>query len=136
MKKSKSLLLIFSFMLLIFSCQKERESHTDSFVNLNGIWSDCNNGDFDNCYAVFSTIGDSIYMGHYLEYQNQPFFESGKGIIKGDSVIYHVDVIRTIPGWGAGGGTHYLKLSDDKKRLEGIFVADSGNSGPMVFKRR
>ncbi|MDO5981622.1 hypothetical protein [Flavivirga spongiicola] len=136
MKKSNLILLLFSFILLSFSCQKQKEVHTLPLANFNGIWSDCNDDNFDNCYAVFSIIGDSVYMGHYIEFKNQPFFESGKGIVKGDSIIYKVDVIRPIPAWGPEGGKHYLKLSEDKNTLEGIFVTDSGNSGPLVFKRR
>lgn len=131
MKKLNLFALILS-ILLVFSCGKQDKQTT----GFSGIWSDCNGVDFDNCYAVFSTKGDSIYMGHYIEFKGQPFFESGSGIIKGDSIIYHVDVMRPIPAWGPDGGTHYLKLSQDKNTLEGIFVTDSGNKGSLIFNRR
>jgi hypothetical protein len=131
MKIINPIVLILSF-LLFFSCQNQEKPSP----RFNGIWSDCNDANFDNCYAMFSQVEDSIHMGHYIEFNGLPFFESGSGIIKGDSIIYHVDVIRPIPTWGPDGGTHYLKLSDDQNSLEGIFVTDSGHKGPLVFKRR
>ena len=85
---------------------------------------------------MYSEIGDSIHMGHYIEFKGEPFYETGSGLIKGDSIIYHVDVIRPIAVWGPDGGTHYLKLSADKNTLEGIFITDGGHKGPLVFKRR
>ncbi|OIQ40893.1 MAG: hypothetical protein BM563_01670 [Bacteroidetes bacterium MedPE-SWsnd-G1] len=128
----KKLSLIIILGLLFVSCIDSKNQQ----VNFNGIWSDCNGEHFDKCYAVFSTIGDSIHMGHYIEFKGESFFESGSGIIKGDSIIYHVDVIKPIEAWGPDGGTHYLKLSKDKNTLEGIFITDSGNKGPLIFKRR
>ena len=130
--KTLNLIVLALSMVLVFSCQnKEKQSS-----QFNGIWSDCKDANFDNCYAVFSQIGDSIHMGHYIEFEGQPFFESGSGIIKGDSLIYHVDVIRPIPAWGPDGGTHYLKLNENKNTLEGIFITDSGHRGTLVFRRR
>ena len=49
---------------------------------------------------MYSEIGDSIHMGHYIEFKGEPFYETGSGLIKGDSIIYHVDVIRPIAAWG------------------------------------
>ena len=131
MKKINRIVLAL-LIVFVFSCQNQENQS----ARFNGIWSDCNDTDFDNCYAVFTATGDSIQMGHYIEFKGQPFFESGSGIIKGDSIIYHVDVIRPIPEWGPDGGTHYLKLSRDKNTLEGIFITDSGIKGPLVFKRK
>lgn len=131
MKKLNFVLLTLS-IILVFSCK----NGVKELTSFNGIWSDCNDANFDNCYAVFSQSGDSIHMGHYIEFKGQPFFESGSGIVKGDSIIYHVDVIRPIPAWGPDGGTHYLKLSEDKNSLKGVFITDSGHKGPLVFRRR
>ena len=114
------------------SCQRQERFSTD----FNGVWSDCNNANFDNCYAVFTNVGDSIHMAHYIEFKGESFFEKGSGIIKGDSIIYKVDIIQPISAWGPDGGTHYLRLSKDKNTLEGIFITDGGNNGPLIFKRR
>ena len=73
-------------------------------------------------------------MTHYLEYKGRSFFEKGSGIVKGDSIIYHVDVIRPIPEWGSGGGTHYLKLK--KKSLKGFYITDSGYKGSLEFSKK
>ena len=134
MKRINVTLLCLSFLALSFSCQKQKKE--TPLASFNGIWEDVNNDDIKNCYTVFSEIGDSIHMAHYIEFKDQPFFESGSGIIKGDSIIYHVDVIKPIPAWGPDGGTHYLKLSEDKNTLEGIFITDGGSKGPLVFRRR
>ena len=134
MKKTNIILLCLSFLLLSFSCQKQKQN--SSSTSYNGIWEDVNTDDFKNCYAVFSEIGNSIHIAHYIEFKGQPFFETGSGIIKGDSIIYHVDVIKPIPAWGPEGGTHYLKLSEDKNTLKGVFVTDGGHKGPLIFKRR
>ena len=130
------IILGISILLLGFSCQKQIKKPIPPIASFNGIWDDSTSTDFKNCYAVYSEIGDSIYMGHYIEFKGQSFFETGSGNIKGDSIIYHVDVIHMIPEWGPDGGTHYLKLSEDKNTLEGIFITDGGNRGPLVFKRR
>ena len=132
MKKTNLILLGLSFLLFL-SCQNHGERPSKNF---NGFWEGNTSTNFKNNHIVFSEIGDSIHIGHYLEFKDQPFFESGSGIIKGDSIIYHVDVIRPIPAWGPDGGTHYLKLSEDKNTLEGIFITDSAHKGPLVFKRR
>jgi len=129
----KKILFVFFIFALNFSCQEQSKTPTPSF---NGIWVDSNSSDFNNCYAVYSEIGDSIHMSHYLEFKKQPFFETGSGIIKGDSIIYHVDVIHSIPAWGPEGGTHYLKLSKDKNTLRGHFITDTGHKGPLVLKRK
>jgi len=132
MKKLNLTLLTLS-MVLVFSCQNQGER---SSTNFNGFWKGNSGENFKNNHIVFSEIGDSIHIGHYLEFNGQPFFEKGSGIIKGDSIIYHVAVMRPIAAWGPDGGTHYLKLSKDKNTLEGIFITDSGHKGPLVFKRK
>ena len=134
MKKIYVILFSLSFLTLSFSCQKQKQNLP--LTSFNGIWEDVNNADFKNCYVVYSEIGDRIHMGHYIEFKSQPFFETGSGIIKGDSIIYHVDVIHPIPEWGSDGGTHFLKLSEDKNTLKGIFITDGGHKGPLIFKRR
>ena len=131
--KIKNSILGVIFLVLCVSCETQVKEPSTKF---NGFWEGNNSTNFKNNHIVFSEIGDSIHIGHYLEFKDQPFFESGSGIIKGDSIIYHVDVIRPIPAWGPDGGTHYLKLSEDKNTLEGIFITDSGHKGPLVFKRR
>tara|TARA_B110000305_G_C19445657_1_gene644646 strand:+ start:1130 stop:1528 length:399 start_codon:yes stop_codon:yes gene_type:complete len=128
-----NIILFTLLMVLVLSCQNQGEKPS---ANFNGFWKGTRVENFKNNHIVFSEIGDSIHIGHYLEFKGQPFFEKGAGIIKGDSIIYHVDVIRPIPVWGPDGGTHYLKLSKDKNTLEGIFITDSGHKGPLVFKRK
>lgn len=136
MLKKISIILGLSFLLIGLSCQNPNKNQSIKESGFSGIWNDSINVDFKNCYAVYSEIGDSIHMGHYIEFKGEPFFESGSGIIKGDSIIYHVDVIRPIPAWGPDGGTHYLKLSEDKNTLKGVFITDGGHKGPLIFKRR
>lgn len=111
MKKLLIIILALSFSTPYYSCQKQIKKQIVPMASFNGIWDDSTNINFKNCYAVYSEIGDSIHMGHYIEFKGQPFFESGSGIIKGDSIIYHVDVIHMIPEWGPGGGTHYTNLN-------------------------
>lgn len=135
MNKTNIITLCFFVLFFGFSCQNQKNKQTIP-ASFNGVWEDVNNDDFKNCYAVYSEVGDSIHMAHYIEFKGQPFFETGSGIIKGDSIIYHVDVIKPIPAWGPDGGTHYLKLSEDKNTLKGIFITDGGHKGPLVFKRK
>ena len=124
------------FLFLCLSCKKQESNKNEKLLIFNGIWYDViASDDFKNCSVVYSKVVDSIYMGHYLEFKGRAFYEIGSGIIKGDSIIYHVDVIRPIPEWGPAGGTHYLKLSEDGNTLKGIFITDTGNKGPLVFKR-
>lgn len=136
MKKICLLTLGFFLLLIGISCQNQRKEKNQETSRFAGVWSDSSSVDFKNCYAVYSEIGDSIHIAHYLEFKGEPFFETGSGIIKGDSIIYHVDVINMIPEWGPDGGTHYLKLSEDKNTLEGVFITDSGHTGPLVFRKR
>jgi hypothetical protein len=94
---------------------------------------DVNGEEFANCYAVFSIEGDSVFVAHYLEHKGRSFFEKGSGIVKGDSIIYHVDVIKPIPEWGPGGGTHHLKLNGNS--LKGYYITDSGYKGDLEFRK-
>jgi len=132
MKKTYITLSVFYCLTLLISCNQE-SSYSRNF---RGFWKGNSGVNFENNHIVFSEIGDSIHISHYLEFKGQPFFEKGSGIIKGDSIIYYVDVIRPIPAWGPEGGTHYLKLSEDRNMLEGVFITDSGHKGPLVFKRK
>ncbi len=104
-------------------------------IAIDGFWSDSTSTNFTNCYAQFTQKGDSVFMTHFLEFQGQPFFERGVGIIKGDSLIYNVVVIHKIEGW-ATTGKHALKLSKDGKTLEGTIFAGNGYVGPITFRRR
>ena len=136
MNKISIVTLVFSILFFGFSCQNQKSKQAISLPSFNGVWEDVNTDDFKNCYAVYSEVGDSIHIAHYIEFKGQSFFETGSGIIKGDSIIYHVDVIKPIPAWGPDGGTHYLKLSEDKNTLKGIFITDGGHKGSLVFKRK
>lgn len=129
--KITSLIILF-ISLSLLSC----ETSVKRQLPIHGLWSDKNTSDFENCYVVFSQTEDSVFVAHYLEHKKRPFFEKGKGIVKGDSLIYHVDVIKPIPEWGPDGGTHYLKLSKNNKTLEGFYITDSGYKGELKFVKR
>ncbi len=120
-------------LLLISACQNDSKKTHNSTKGIAGIWSDVNGDDFKNCYATFSIEGDSVYVAHYLEHKDRSFFEKGSGIVKGDSLIYHVDVIKPIPEWGPGGGTHYLKFENNG--LKGFYITDSGYKGDLEFTK-
>ena len=102
---------------------------------VNGVYQDSTSTSFKNCYAIFATVGDSIFMTHYLEFEGQPFVEYGKGIIKGDELIYQVVVTKGIPGWSSA-GTHRLKIEEDGKVLRGTYSDNLGNTGALIFTRR
>ncbi len=104
-------------------------------TDLNGLWADSTSSEsFQHCFAVFAQKGDSVFVTHYLEFNGQPFVEYGKGVIKGNKVIYDVEVTLQIPGW-ATAGRHELVLSEDKKLLTGTFTDNKGNTGKLVFRR-
>lgn len=102
--------------------------------NIDGWWSDSASESFTNCYASFQQVGDSIHMMHFIEFNRQAFFETGKGVVKGDSLIYDVIVHHGIDGWSTA-GTHRLHIKNDSL-LEGTYSDNKGNKGPIVFKKR
>lgn len=104
--------------------------------DINGVWSDSSSASFDNCYAIFSIEGDSVFMTHYIEFNGNPFVEHGEGTIKNDELQYHVKVTKQIPGWTTTAGDHILKISSDGLTLRGTYKDNVGNSGPLVFKRK
>ena len=131
MKYLIGFLVVFS----LFSCSDYNNSCSKKqSINLEGWWSDSVSASFSNCYANFQQKGDSIYMAHFIEFNGQPFFETGKGVINNDSLIYNVIVIHKIEGWSTA-GTHKLKLID-KNTLEGTYADNKGNKGPLLFRRR
>lgn len=105
-------------------------------LDINGIWKDSSSTSFTNCYAIFSINNDSIFMTHYIEYNGNSFVEHGEGIIREGKLTYKVKVTKQIPGWTTTQGVHVLKLDSDGETLRGTFADNSGNSGPLVFKRR
>ena len=119
--------------LLLFSCS-DCGTTCSKPITLNGWWSDSASASFSNCYASFQLVGDSVFMTHYIEFNNQPFFETGKGIVKGDSLIYNVIVRHGIEGWSTA-GTHCLAIKNDSL-LEGSYSDNKGNKGPLVFRKR
>lgn len=109
---------------------------TVSFAqDVNGVWSDSSSTSFNNCYAIFAIQGDSVFMTHYIEFNGTPFVEHGEGVIKGNTLKYHVVVTKQIPGWTTTAGDHVLKLSADGQTLKGVYSDNVGNTGPLVFKR-
>ena len=117
-------------LLLFTACGPiEKES-----LSIQGEWKDVNGNAFEHCTANFYQVGDSIFFNHFLTWNGKPFFEKGSGIIKGDSVLYQVDVLYGIEGWSTA-GDHALKLSADGNTLEGSYKDNTGNSGPLKFKR-
>lgn len=103
--------------------------------DINGVWADSSSASFNNCYAVFSEQNDSIHMAHYIEFNGTPFVEYGSGIIQNGKYIYTVYVTKQIPGWTTTQGKHILELSSDGNTLRGTYSDNSGNTGPLVFKR-
>lgn len=102
----------------------------------NGIWADSSSNSFTNCYAIFSVKNDSVFMTHYLEFNGEPFVEYGIGILKDAKLSYRVCVSKQIKGWTTTKGHHILKLDADGKTLRGSYTDNSGNSGPLVFKKK
>lgn len=101
-----------------------------------GVWSDSSSTAFSNCYAIFSIENDSVFMTHYIEFNGEPFIEHGSGVVKGDSLIYNVRVTKQIKGWTSTAGLHQLKLSGDGLTLKGSYSDNTGNSGPLFFRRQ
>lgn len=98
-----------------------------------GHWADSASASFTNCHASILQREDSIYFMHFLEFNKQPFFEAGQGIVDGDSIRYHVEVLHQIPGWSTA-GDHVLGLDADGNTLRGYYNDNKGNHGPLVFK--
>lgn len=132
----KRISILLTILLTTFLSCKKNDSEDKKMNQLGGIWSDVNGPEFTNCYAVFSIKDDSVFVAHYFDHKERPFFEKGFGIIKDDSVIYHMDVIRTIPEWGTGGGMHYLKINEGGDTLRGNLITDSGYKGKLMFIKR
>ncbi|MCX6182017.1 MAG: hypothetical protein NT150_08840 [Bacteroidetes bacterium] len=126
MRKFEALLILFLLSALFSNAQDK--------LNLNGLWQDSCGTSFSNCYAIISQQGNSISFSHYLEFEGQSFVETGKGKLKGRTIVYSVKVTLEINGW-ATEGVHELTLSEDGKTLRGSFKDNKGNSGPIVLKR-
>ena len=75
-------------------------------------------------------------MTHYAEFNGNPFVEHGEGIVIGNKLQYSVKVTTRVPGWKTTAGKHVLVLSDDKRTLRGTYNDNTGNSGPLVFKKK
>jgi hypothetical protein len=122
-------------VLLLFSCSiQDSTNENDSTKNLTGEWQDVNGAAFDHCTANFYNQGDSVFFNHFLTWNSQPFFEKGSGIRKGDSILYHVDVLHGIEGWSTA-GDHALKLSQNGDTLTGSYSDNKGNQGALKFIR-
>ena len=104
--------------------------------DFNGVWADSSSTSFGNCYAIFSVQNDSVFMTHYAEFNGNPFVEHGEGIVIGNKLQYSVVVTTKVPGWETTAGKHVLVLSNDKKTLRGTYSDNTGNSGPLVFKKQ
>jgi len=103
-------------------------------IDINGVWKDSNTVAFQNAVLIISDNNGEINMSHYLEWKGQKFVEYGKGVRKGNSIVYDAKVTLPIKGW-ASKGTHNLKLSEDGLTLRGTYNDNLGKSGPIVFKR-
>lgn len=121
------------FIPLLFIACSKCDNSCATPKSINGWWSDSASTSFSNCYASFQLVGDSVFMTHYIEFNQQPFFETGKGIVKDDSLIYDVIVRHGIEGWSTA-GTHRLAIKNDSL-LEGNYSDNKGNKGPLVFRR-
>lgn len=104
--------------------------------DINGVWADSCSSSFTNPTAVFAIKNDSVFMTHYVEFNGHPFVEHGIGTIKGNQLHYKVFVTVQVPDWTTTQGEHVLTLSEDGNTLRGYFKDNSGNSGPIVFKRK
>lgn len=122
------------FYYFLITCLFLSCSTPDKQSSLSGWWSDSASSNFTNCYAQFQVKDDSIIMTHFIEFNGQSFFETGKGIISGDSLIYNVTVRHGIPGWSTA-GIHRLKIID-RNTLSGNYLDNKGNTGPLVFKKK
>ncbi|HEY8401809.1 MAG TPA: hypothetical protein VIK89_11125 [Cytophagaceae bacterium] len=129
MKKYISALAV--FLLVVLS---SLNSYAQNDISISGIWADSNSASFQNCYALFSQDGESVYLVHYLEFNGTGMVEHGFGKRVGNKVEYEVKVTKAIPGWSTS-GKHTLYLSPDGNTLRGTYVDAKGNEGPIVFKR-
>jgi hypothetical protein len=103
--------------------------------DINGLWEDSTGTSFTNCHVIFAVKNDSVFMTHYLEFNEKPFIEHGAGTITKDSLIYNVIVTKGIHGWSTA-GVHKLKIFDNGNSLRGVYHDNKGNTGPIVFKRK
>jgi len=100
--------------------------------NINGVWKDSSGVQFNNCYLIIAQEDSVVNMIHYLEYNEIPMVEYGKGTYLNDSVVYEVTVSQAVPGWSTK-GIHKLVLSKDGNKLSGMFFDNKGNKGRIVF---
>ncbi|MFM7022778.1 MAG: hypothetical protein ACKOXB_07340 [Flavobacteriales bacterium] len=126
MRKFGALFILFFFLALFANAQDK--------LNLNGLWQDSCGTSFSNCYAIISQDGNQIKFSHYLEWEGQSFVETGKGKLKGRTIVYNVKVTQKISGW-ATEGVHELTLSPDGNTLRGSYKDNKGNTGTIVLKR-
>ncbi len=124
-------LLFLPFAIFILSCSSQ-DAVSESEKDIAGEWRDVNGPAFNHCTANFHNQGDSIFFNHFLTWNDKPFFEKGTGIRKGDSILYHVDVLHGIEGWSTA-GDHALKLSQNGDTLSGSYSDNKGNHGPLKF---
>lgn len=117
-------------VFFLVSCETNKLSNA-----LEGVWVDSNSTSFSDCYILFCVNNDSVYISHFFKYNDKPYFEKGKGMIKNDTIIYHVDVVHQIPNWSSKSGTHTLTLDADKQTLRGTYKDNLGGVGPLVFKK-
>ncbi len=132
----KKYILIF-IVLFMLSCSKrvvDSNVKSTSPTSVDGFWMGEHGDAFTNAYAQFSEINGRIYMSHFLEFENQPYYEVGVGVRKGDSLLYHVEAKRKIPGWSPE-GDHYLKIDESGNKISGYFIDQRGSKGKMIFNR-
>ncbi|VUD42101.1 hypothetical protein TDB9533_00624 [Thalassocella blandensis] len=121
---------IFISSLLVFA----PAAIAEKAIDINGLWSDSNNPNCENCYAIIAQDGDDIFFAHYIEWKGKPLVEYGKGKRIGNIIEYQVTVTRQIPGW-ASAGKHRLELSKDGQSLKGSYQDNLGNKGPFSLVR-
>lgn len=125
----KSFCIISLLSIFFWGCTENEEK----VISIDGLWADSTGSNFSDCYAVFAQEGNQIYMGHFLKFNEQPFFEKGIGTRVGDTLIYDVKVVQQIPGWSTAG--HHELIIEDATTLRGSYKDNKGNSGPIVLKR-
>jgi len=128
---SKNALAALTLFMAIISCTSQTNNPA---INISGLWTDINSGNFKNCYVIIAQDGNKIIMNHYLEFKGTKMVEYGIGEIKDTSVTYDVVVTKAIPGW-ANRGKHFLTLNKRGDTLRGNYEDEQGKSGPIVFAK-
>lgn len=122
---------IFSLILILLVST----GFTEEIPNIAGVWQDEPSETTQQAYLLISQEGTQLTMVHHLIWNGQTFVEEGQGTInESGQIVWKVKVTTQIKGW-ATEGTHTLSYDPKSQELNGEYLDNKGNKGPLKFMK-